>query len=690
MPALLFEIGTEEIPARFMQRSINQFQELAEKIFTEKRIAYKGLKTYGTPRRIALYIEDLAGRQEDLTKEVKGPAKKVAFDADGNPTKAILGFAKGQGVAVEDLEVKSLGSGEYMCAIVKETGKMTKDILAEVLHSLLTGLNFPKPMRWGYEEMRFARPIRWLVALYGSEVVDFQAAGVKAGRETRGHRFLSQKPVILDHPQEYLAKLETAYVIVDQNRRHKEIWAQIQAIAERVGGSVKTDEELLEEVTYLVEYPTALCGSFPEKYLKLPEEVLITPMKEHQRYFPVYSSENKLLPKFITVRNGGQDYLDNVASGNEKVLVARLADAEFFYQEDQKVSLKQKTEALQNIIFQEALGTVYEKVQRIQMLSKSIAQFLNLDEQKTALVEEAALICKADLVTNMVYEFPELQGIMGGYYARLENYPEEVARGIREHYQPRFSGDEVPKSTSGIVLSIADKIDTIVGCFGIGLIPSGSQDPYALRRQALGICHILIDHRLSLSLRELILQTRSFYGAVLGAMDEEKINLILNFFRQRIQNILEDQGIRYDIVDAVLAIDFDNCADAANRAEALQEFGEEPEFAALATAFARAANLTKGYAKIQVQADDFVDDVEQKLYNSVLAADAKIRKELDQANYAQALKIISTLRQPVDDFFSQVMVMVDDEKIKLNRLGLLQMVTDLTYRIADLSKLVIK
>lgn len=692
MPALLFEIGTEEIPARFMAGAIKQLAELAESFFTEKRLLYTGLTTYGTPRRLALLVEHLAERQPDLVKEVKGPAKKTAFDAEGNPTKAAQGFARSQGVAVEELLVKEINGGEYLYAYVKEEGKATSEILPEILSKLVTSLSFPKPMRWGTEDLRFARPIRWLVALYGNQVVELELAGVKAGRETRGHRFLSKGSIALDNPQEYLGKLEAGFVIADQDRRRRLIWQQIEAEAAKIGGSVEQDEELLEEVTFLVEYPTALCGSFAEKYLELPQEVLITPMKEHQRYFPVWSKEDKkLLPKFITVRNGSEVYLENVIAGNEKVLLARLADAQFFYQEDRRVPLKDRIEQLQKVVFQESLGTVYEKVQRIKALAVYIAEELNWADDVKALVQECAGLCKADLVTNMVYEFPELQGIMGDYYARLEGYDTRVAQGIREHYQPRFAGDEVPQSAVGLAVGIADKLDTIVGCFGIGLVPTGSQDPYALRRQALGICHIIIQHNLRLSLNKLTAQACRLYEPILAGIDAQKVNeLMQQFFRQRVQNILEERGIRYDVIDAVLAVGHDDLADTVKRAEALQDFGNRAEFVKLVTAFTRAANLTKYAKNFTVQEGFFIEDVEKKLFNAVQRVRQVVEEQTGKANYMKALEILSSLQEPVDDFFSEVMVMVDDERIKENRLGLLQMVVRLTCRIADLSKLAVK
>jgi glycyl-tRNA synthetase beta chain len=690
MASLLLEIGLEEVPARFMPGTLEQLQKVAEQMLKEIRVSAGSITTYGTPRRLALLVKDLAERQDDLVKEIKGPAKKVAFDEQGNPTKAIIGFSKGQGVAVEDLVVKTLGNAEYMYAIVKETGQESSSILPEFLTNLINSLNFPKPMRWGSEKMLFIRPIRWLVALYNDKVIDLEVAGIRSGRITYGHRFLSQGPITLSRPEEYLDKLKEGFVIADQERRKEMIRQQITDLALKEGGQVEQDENLLDEVTYLVEYPTALCGTFPEKYLKLPEEVLITPMKEHQRYFPIWDSNRKLLPKFITVRNGSEEHLSNVTAGNIKVLLARLADAEFFYQEDQKVPLLQKVDRLKKVIFQEALGTVYDKVKRIEQLAIYIAERLNWEQEKVELVKTGAKVAKADLVTNMVYEFPELQGIMGGYYARLEGYDEIVCQGIREHYQPRFAGDKPPESFVGIAVSLADKLDTIVGCFGIGIIPTGSQDPLGLRRQALGICNTILEHSLKVSLTELITQAYELYGGILREDLEQTNSQVLQFFRQRMQNILEERKVRYDVIDAVLSAGYDDPTDTWLRAEALQNFEKHPHYKSLVTAFARAANLTKNKEIFEVKEGFLVENAEKELFEAVKEVTAKVEELLNNFQYVEALDSISTLNTPIDDFFSEVMVMVEDKNIKENRLGLLQKVTYLTYRIADLSKLVVK
>ncbi|MBO8168841.1 MAG: glycine--tRNA ligase subunit beta [Thermoanaerobacteraceae bacterium] len=670
---LLLEIGTEEIPARFMNNALEQLKTKTETELQENRLEYETVATYGTPRRLAVVVSGLAEKQADLVTEVKGPSKKVAFDEEGNPTKAVQGFARGQGVDVADLIVRETDNGEYVFAVVKDDGRSASEILPSLLKSIVLSLNFPKPMRWGYQKMRFARPIRWLVALFGSDVVNFEIAGVTSGRESRGHRFLCEENVVLEHAGEYLKKLEEAYVIVDQNRRREEIWRQIRELARAQGGMVEENPELLEEVTYLLEYPTALCGTFEEKYLKLPDEVLITPMQEHQRYFPVKDARGNLLNKFITVRNGTSEYIDIVTAGNEKVLKARLADAEFFYQEDIKQPLETKVETLKNVVFQEKLGTIYEKVERIKELTAYLSDLLAPEYKEAAL--RTAHLSKADLETHMVYEFPELQGIMGGYYAAHDGEPELVWRGIREHWQPRFAGDAVPETVTGTLVSIADKIDTIVGCFGIGIQPTGSQDPYALRRQAQGICQIILQKQFALSLRELVERAFALYDGKLTESKETVTDNVLQFFKQRIETIFQDMGISYDTVDAVLAAGWDKPLDALQRAQALEKFRREEQFEALSTAFKRASNLAeKAGTGTDVDESLFQEEVERKLWQAVARVEEKLERSGD---YYQMLQEIASLRQPVDDFFEQVMVMAEDERIRENRLALLKHVRNL-------------
>ena len=494
---LLLEIGTEEIPARFMTGALQQLRNVAKSKLTDLRIGYDEIQVVGTPRRLVLVVRGMAETQADMRSENKGPSIKIAFDEHGTPTKAAQGFARGQGVLATELIVKD----GYVYAMVHEIGKTVAELLPEMLTNIIDSLNFPKNMRWADLDRKFVRPIRWLLALFGSTVIPFTVAEITAANLTRGHRFLSKGEFVVASVEEYFATLADQFVMVDQEVRRQVIRDQVEKIAISQGGTATIDEDLLEEVVYLVEYPTALCGRFEAEYLSLPPEAIITPMREHQRYFPVFSNDGKLLPVFITVRNGGAEHLDIVRHGNERVLRARLADAQFFYEEDKKIKLIDRLDKLKTIVFQEGLGTIHDKTLRIEALALKISQAIGGADKLEPVISRCAKLAKADLVTGMVCEFTELQGIMGQEYALLNGESTEVAQGIFEHYLPRFAGDILPESLVGQVLSIADKLDNIVATFSRGLVPTGSQDPYALRRQALGIVNILIDgkHHVSLA-----------------------------------------------------------------------------------------------------------------------------------------------------------------------------------------------
>ncbi|MFZ5626557.1 MAG: glycine--tRNA ligase subunit beta, partial [Bacillota bacterium] len=553
----LLEIGTEEIPAKFLPGAIKQLEELAQKALDKEKLTYEQIRVWATPRRLVLNITGLPEKQADVTEEVKGPAKKAAFDAEGKPTKAVEGFARSQGVALAELLIKEVNGVEYVFARKEIKGRSTAEVMTELAPTFISGLSFPKPMRWAHYDFRFARPIRWLLCLLDDQVLEFRLENLVSGRLTYGHRVLGPGPFTVNHAAEYRQLLlEKGYVMVDQEERRRQVWQQIQDLAAREGGQVEEDADLLEEIIHLLEYPTALCGSFEPEFLQLPDEVIITPMKEHQRYFPVRDQQGKLMNKFITVRNGTADYIEIVREGNEKVLRARLADARFFYEEDQKQPLAAYLPRLDKIVFQENLGTLGEKVQRIQNLTSYLAETLQVEEEEKEIAARTAWLAKADLVTSMVYEFPELQGIMGRYYARLSGEREEVAQAIFEHYLPRFAGDMLPASVAGALVSIADKLDTIVGCFAVGIQPTGSQDPYALRRQALGICHILLQRGWHLDLPAAINRTYAAIADKPGLkLDREKTVVeVMEFFRLRLRYILmEDEGLAYDTVDAVLA-----------------------------------------------------------------------------------------------------------------------------------------
>lgn len=685
---LLFEIGCEEIPARFMDSSLKQLKENSKKFLNENRINFDDIKTYGTPRRLTLIIEGLADNQDDLEEEIKGPAKRIAFDGNNEPTKPLQGFMRSKGLNIEDLYFKVAGKEEYVFAKLKETGKNTEDVLKVILPKLIKSINYPKTMKWGGKQLRFTRPIRWIVSIYNGEVLDFEIEGIKSSNVTRGHRFLGQESITVNSIDEYINELRNNYVILDQNERKEIIRKQCIEVANSINGQVLMDEELLNEVTYLLEYPTAFYGEFEESYLKLPKEVIITPMKEHQRYFPVLKEDGELLPNFITVRNGTDYKIENVKAGNEKVLEARLADAQFFYREDIKIELEKYSDKLKNVVFQEQLGTIYDKTVRIEALSEKLVSKFGYEQERDNTIR-AAKICKADLVTNMVFEFTELQGVMGREYAKVSGDNDIVANAIFEHYLPRFSGDILPTTDAGTVIAIADKMDSIAGFFAIGIQPTGSQDPYALRRQALGIINILMDKNVSIGLKSIIDYALSNYGNL--EFDKEKVGLeILEFFNQRIKNIFSEMGIRYDVIDAVISSDIDDVSDMYNRAKELNMWIEKDEIVEILTAFNRVSTLAQKSELSEVKEEYLQADEEKVLYGEFKKVKDIVKSSIDKKEYSKALDEFTVLKNPIDNLFETVMIMDKDENIKNNRLALLKQVYDTMLLICDLSKIVYK
>ena len=726
MEKLLFEIGTEEIPAKFMPNILAQLKELAEKKMTELRIPFESVKTYGTPRRMTFIASGVAEAQEDSTVEAKGPSAKIAFvngDIHGEPSKAAQGFARGQGVDVKELVVRD----NYVYAIKHLAGQPVKELLPGLLMDILTSLNFPKNMRWADHDFKFVRPIRWLVALFGEEVVPVEITGVKSGKFSRGHRFLRRSAVdaamehesFIDAAKAVLgnaaAKAKNAvasaalgtygaveipnadayektlydnFVMVDQDARRELIRQQVTDMGVAEGGHAEINEDLLEEVNYLVEWPTALCGNFEEKFLALPKECIITPMREHQRYFPVLAEDGSLLNKFITVRNGGKEHLDIVAHGNERVLRARLSDAEFFFDEDRKQSLADRLEKLKTVSFQEGLGNMNDKSNRLVQAADMLAMAINAKVDKEKL-ERAALLCKCDLVTGMVIEFTELQGVMGREYAKLDGEAPEVALGIYEHYLPRFAGDELPKTDIGRLVGIADKLDNICATFSRGLAPTGSQDPYALRRQALGIINILLDANYHVSMYKVI--AGSLYLLNIPAEETKKlVPQIAEFLKQRLRNLMIDQGIRYDVVDAVMAEERnDDFADLVARAQALNSFVAAEEALALIQAATRVANLCKKIEEeTAINPQLFVAPAEGELHDAAVASSKEVLAATVKYDYAAVLAEATKLVAPINKFFEDVMVMDEDVRVKNNRLALLSAVKDITHAVGDLSAIV--
>ena len=678
---LLLEIGTEEVPAHVMPHLLADLKRLAGDLLAEHRLGYEGLRTIGTPRRSALLVTGLAERQEDVSTETRGPSVDIAFDAEGNPTKAGAGFARGQGIDPAEL----IQRDGYVYASVHEKGAETATLLAELLPELIRAIPLPNSMRWGDLDFRFIRPIRWIVALYGNEVVPFTLANVASGNASRGHRTLAPEEFIIASPADYEAACEKAYIIVDPERRRAMICEQIAETAKACGGTAEITPDLLEEVLYLVEYPTALSGAFEEKYLALPAETVITPMRDHQRYFPVKAADGSLLPVFITVRNGGRKHLDVVAHGNERVLRARLADAQFFFDEDRKKSLAEHREKLKTVVFQQGLGSMYEKTERLMGLVTAIVEDIVPDEESYETLatdaRRAAELSKADLVTGMVTEFTELQGIMGREYALLDGEKPEVARAIDEQYMPRFAGDELPKTDLGFALSVADKIDNIVGTFSRGKIPTGSQDPFALRRQALGLVLMLIEQESGLLLSDLVDEACDLYDLDDAARDKMQSD-VADFIRLRLKNVLTERGVCYDVQEAVLA-DVDFVADVPVRAAYVERLLASGGADALVQSFVRVGNIARTAEAGVVDAALFAADEEGALLSAYENAAAA------RDDGADPMAAEQMLAKAIDAFFDEVMVMDKDERIKANRLSLLKAIDNYLLETADYSKIVL-
>ncbi len=686
MKELLLEIGTEEIPAGFVPQALIGLESFAQKELEASRIDFKGVKTFGTPRRLVLVMEAVSEKQRDEETKKIGPSKQAAFDAQGNPTKAAIGFAKGQSVPVESLTLVETGKGEYVCAVKKEPGRPTLELLSTFLPKWILSIPFQKSMRWADVPIRFARPIHWILALFGGEVVPFEVGNIRSGKMTFGHRFMHSGPIPVMDFQSYLQKTREAFAIVDPVERKKRIEEEMIREGARVSGRILKDEDLLNEVNFLVEYPVALCGTFDSKFLSLPREILIHSMKEHQRYFPVVDDHGNLLPHFVCISNIHPRSREVVVKGNERVLRARLSDAAFFFEDDLKIPLDTRVEQLKKVVFQAKLGTSYEKMMRFKQLALWMAE--RIDPKLQEAVERASHLCKADLVTGMVGEFPKLQGIVGREYARLSKERPEVSEAIYEHYLPAFAGDRLPSGPVGDIVSIADKMDTIVGCFGVGLVPTGTADPFGLRRQALGIIRILLEKKYSLSLRGLVEASEGQLKEKMERPVEEVRNDVLDFFRVRYQNFLLDKGYAFDVTDAVLSISFDELLDVQGRIDALRKAREWKDFESIVIAFKRAMNILKGSPpKGEINPSLFAESAEQNLYQSFLKAKEKIDSLLNKRDYPSALLEMTQMKKPIDEFFDGVMVMVEDEKIRNNRLALLDEIGKLFLRIADFSKL---
>lgn len=683
---LLLEIGTEEIPAAFLPKAIKDMNEIIRRELSNKHIGHGDVKTMATPRRLCLCVTNVEGKQEDQVIEKMGPARKVAFDENGNPTKAAVGFAAGQGIAVGELEIVTTEKGEYICARKKIIGENTISLLPDILKKLITSIPFKKSMRWSDLEVRFARPIHWILAIYGEETIPFVIGNISSGDRSYGHRFMSSKSFKVKDLKDYVAKCKKHFIIVDPEERRKIILEEAEKAANAVNGSIFYTEDLLETVTFLTEYPSAVCGSFNSEYLKLPKEVLTTSMISHQKYFPVVNAQGNLLPYFITINNTLSRDPSVVARGNEKVIRARLSDAKFFFEEDQKTPLDHHFEKLNQVVFHTQLGTSYEKVMRFRKLAKHITDQIN--PSLTDTVDRAAVLAKADLETQMVYEFAELQGIMGREYALLAGENPVVAKAVYEHYLPTAAGGELPETDEGAIISIADKIDTIVGFFGVNLIPTGTADPYALRRQALGVINIILNKLYPLNLKNMIEISVAILGGKLKRPDDEIITEVLEFFKGRFENQLISQGHPYDVVDAVLETGASDIVRSFKKIEAMETFKNHADFQPLAIAFKRVGNIVKDFKNGSVDSSKFETDEERNLYTAFLNTRDNVVRYIGKDDYQSALIELAALRKPVDDFFNNVLVMAKDDAIRFNRLSLLREISNMFHMIADFSKIV--
>ena len=678
---LLFEIGAEEIPAGFMPNILGQLKQLAETKLNDAHLPFESIATYGTPRRLALIVKGLADTSAEISERHKGPSASIAYDADGNATKAAIGFARGKGLDVADLVVED----GYIYAETKTAGVPAKDIVTDMLPQLITGLNFPKSMHWGNLDAKFVRPVRWLVALLDEEVIPVEFATVKSGNVTRGHRFLGADEITIKNAASYVDTLKENFVMVDQDARRELISKQLHDMAASKNASIVWDDDLLEEINYLVEWPTALCGGFEESYLALPDAAIITPMKDHQRYFPLVDQEGKLLPMFLTVRNGSDHSIEVVQAGNERVLRARLDDAKFFFNEDRKKPLIDRQDGLTKIVFQEGLGNLADKTERLLKLGRVFGEECGLHEDAAVVLERATELAKTDLTTGMVTEFTELQGVMGKEYALLDGESPEVAEAIFEQYLPRFAGDVLPQTEAGKVLSIIDKVDNIVATFSRGLIPTGSQDPYALRRQTIGILNILLGSEWNISLRPIFKASMELLN-VPAEKQDELLGQVEEFFTLRLKNIFLDREVPHHVIDLLLSNNELSVADAEGLVNALlaNRIDENVE---LVQAYTRMYNLVKDVEYTGVNSDLLKEDAEKALFEVASKASEASLAAWEANDYAAVVAVPATLVPAINKFFEDVMVMDKDEAIKANRLQLVRLAYSVMAIIGDISAL---
>ncbi|MCT7676544.1 glycine--tRNA ligase subunit beta [Lactobacillus iners] len=684
----LFEIGTEEMPAHVVAKSVKQLADRTGKFLKDNGLSFKNIKTFSTPRRLTILVQELAEKQADIDEIKKGPSKKIALDKDGNWSKAAEGFVRGQNMSVDDIYFQKIKDVEYAYIHVKKEGKKATEILLG-MDQIVKELAFPTKMRWGNYDLEFVRPIHWIVSLFGSEIIPVKILDIVAGRKTYGHRFLGES-LVLATSDDYESALKSQFVIADANQRKNMILSQINSLCEKNNWQVKIDSGLLEEVTNLVEYPTIFSGSFNEKYLNIPKEVLITSMKDNQRYFEVYDHEGTLINHFIAIRNGNSDYLDNVIAGNEKVLVARLDDAQFFYDEDKKYPLSHFVEKLSSVSFHDKIGSMAEKMLRVKLIGEYIGKKINLSSSELADFDRAADIYKFDLVTNMVGEFAELQGIMGTHYAELAGERKAVSQAIKESYLPSSADGDLPITKIGSLLSIADKLDTIIAFFGAGMIPNSSNDPYALRRSAYGIVRILINQSWNISIEDALKDIIALLkGKTVAKLpnDEATQAEISDFIINRVKQLLQVKKYSYDVIDTVLASNQQNVANILSIADILQENHDDSKFKKVVESLTRIANILKkaDFSEAeQINPDLFENNSEKALYD-------KINLLLDKSLDVKTLYSEFVQLQPViDEYFDSNMILDKNEAVKINRLSQLKLIDKLALEFGDLSKLVIK
>jgi glycyl-tRNA synthetase beta chain len=686
MNRLLLEIGTEEIPAGYIQPALNALAATMRHKLDEARIGHQTVATYGTPRRLVVCIDQVADRQRAVTETILGPPERIAYDERGDLTLPAQKFAEKLGVAPQQLCVTDTPKGRYLCAIIKDRGIAARKVLQQILPDIILGIPFPKTMRWSNLDISFARPIQSIVALLGKTVITMALGDrIKSGRYSWGHQFLHRKRIKLAHADHYMDAMRQALVIVDIDERRKMVIKEIDAAAKAIGGMILSDEQLLDTVTNLVEIPVASGGCFDKSFLELPREILITAMREHQKYFAVIDQNGKLLPNFVAVNNTQAKDISLVAKGHERVLRARLSDAQFFFRTDRKDTMDQWREKLKGVLFQAKLGTMYEKIQRVQDIAGQLA--IATSPELKAHVVRAARLCKSDLVSQVVGEFAKLQGVMGRIYADATGEPAEVAIAIEEHYMPTHSGADLPKSLTGALLAVADKLDTICGCFCVGLIPTGASDPYALRRQAIGIVQIMLEHQLNCSLKDAIAGSLTHFSPAESAAVADDIH---RFFQNRIARLLIDEGYEKDSVAAVIGVSIDIIPEVWQRAAAMQALKGDPDFEQLAVAFKRVVNILRKAEPPPEHVPDpslFKNPTETMLHDAYLSVKDKVEIALTDGDFKEALRKIATLRVPVDQFFEDVMVMAEDLPQRRNRLAILQAIAVLFNHIADFSKI---